>query len=205
MKQYGEEQFYHVYNRGVNKANIFEDELDYKYFLTLLKQRLSPEITYDRKHREVANFSKEVDLVAYCLMPNHYHLMFFLKEKQGIERLMRSAMTAYSGYFNKRHGRVGSLFQNHFLASRISSDVYLWQVSRYIHLNPLDIGREPEHYPFSSLRYYDGRAEAVWLQTGYFATTYDEFQKFKAFVLDDSDRHQHMNVIKYELANPIEE
>lgn len=203
VKEYGEGEYYHAYNRGVAKMDIFRDDEDYAALLNLFKRYLSPEVAKDAKRCTLPNYRSSVDLVAYCLMPNHYHLLFYLKEKQGIEKLMRSVMTAYSGYFNKKYDRVGSVFQNHFLASRIPTDAYLWQVSRYIHLNPLDIGRAPLTYSFSSLRYYRGDKTADWLTVSHLVETQDERMRYVAFVLDDKDRHNEANSIKWLLANPI--
>ena len=201
IKDYGEGEYYHAYNRGVAKMDIFRDDEDYVVLLSLFKRYLSPEIAKDAKRCAFPNYRESVDLVAYCLMPNHYHLLLYLKERQGIEKLMRSVMTSYSGYFNKKYSRVGGLFQNHFLAARIPSDSYLWQVSRYIHLNPIDIGEDPAAYKFSSLQYYRGGTSAQWLSETRLVGTSLEREQYLKFVLDDKERHQEMNEIKRLLAN----
>lgn len=201
VKVYGEGQYYHVYNRGVNKQTIFADDADYRYMLTLLKQRLSAEPARDKQRRPIKNFHESVDLVAYCLMPNHYHMLLYLKRSGGIEQLMRSVMTAYSGYYNRRHGRVGALFQNHFLASRITSDAYLEHVSRYIHLNPLDVKASYDDYDYSSLRYYDGRANAEWVTTHHIAATERERVRYLEFVADGAEFHELYHQLRDELAN----
>lgn len=201
VKVYGEGEYYHAYNRGVAKMDIFKDDQDYATLLSLFKRYLSPDVVRDAKRCALPNYRDSVDLVAYCLMPNHYHLLFYLKEKQGIEKLMRSVMTAYSGYFNRKYHRVGALFQNHFLAARIPTDAYLWQVSRYIHLNPLDIGADPVAYQFSSLAYYRGDRVADWLRVDHLVETAEESQRYLRFVVDDADRHRSMHAIKTFLAN----
>ncbi|MFZ1812040.1 MAG: transposase [Candidatus Saccharimonadales bacterium] len=201
VKEYGEGEYYHAYNRGVAKMDIFKDDEDYAVLLNLFKRYLSPEIVRDAKRCPLPNYRESVDLVVYCLMPNHYHLLLYLKEKQGIEKLMRSVMTAYSGYFNKKYDRVGAIFQNHFLAARIPSDTYLWQVSRYIHLNPLDIGKDPLNYAFSSVAYYRGDKSADWLRVEHLVETGEEKSQYMRFVTDDATRHYHAHAIKILLAN----
>ena len=201
VKEYAEDSYYHVYNRGVNKELIFKDDLDYEYFLGLFKQRLSREPARDRTRRPVAHFYQKVELVAYCLMPNHYHLLLYLKDKDGIERLMRSVMTAYSGYFNRRHGRVGKLFQNHFLASRISSDAHLMQVSWYIHSNALDIGRSVTSYPYSSIRYFGGSKNAEWVHPERIVTNHHERSLYLIDLAREADHHELYHRLKHELAN----
>jgi putative transposase len=203
VKEYGAGNYYHVYNRGVNKQPIFIDEVDYATFLGLLKRYLSPETTTDSYGRAVVNYSEQVELVSYCLMPNHYHLLFYLIEDQGIELCMRSTMTAYSMYFNKRHGRVGSLFQNHFLASRVSDDAYYWHVSRYIHLNPLDIGKDPFTYPYSSLQHFLGKKRSTWVHPECYVTNEQEAIAYGKFVKDYQDAHRELKIIKHLLANTL--
>lgn len=201
VKKYGEGEYYHVYNRGVNKNLIFYDELDYGYFLSLFKKYLSPEPARDKSRRLLPNYAQEVELVAYCLMPNHYHLMFYLKEKPGIEHVMRSVMTAYSMYINRRHKRVGSLFQNHFLASRITSDRYFWQVARYIHLNPLDIHENPLSYAYSSIEYIRGSKAAEWLHVSHLVESNGDRERFIASLRDSEEYHELYHNLRHELAN----
>jgi len=201
VKEYGEGEYYHVYNRGVNKSLIFYDEFDYGYFLNLFKKYLSPEPARDSSRRLLPNYAHEVELVAYCLMPNHYHLMFYLKEKQGIEHVMRSVMTAYSMYVNRRHKRVGALFQNHFLASRITNDSYFWQVARYIHLNPLDIHQSPLNYPYSSIEYIRGSKSAEWLHASHLVGSSDERRRFVDSLYDGEEYHELYHNLRHELAN----
>jgi len=201
VKNYGAGHYYHVYNRGVNKDNIFIDESDYWMFLSLFKRHLSPVNNFDKYGREFPNHSKIVELVEFCLMPNHYHLLLFNLESEGVEKLMRSVMTSYSMYFNKRHGRVGSLFQNHFLGSLVNSDEYLWQVSRYIHLNPLDIGKDPFNYEFSSLAYYKGEKSAEWVHPESLVDSSKSADEYMRFVKENVDYHKEYKELRSYLAN----
>ncbi len=201
VKMYGEGEYYHCYNRGVNRGMIFHDTDDYGYFLSLFRRHLSHDKSYDKTRRPYPHYTEQVELVAYCLMPNHYHLLLFLKEKDGIKQLMRSVMTAYSTYFNKRYARTGKLFEGHFLASRIASNEYLWHVSRYIHLNPLDVAEDPMRYAYSSVAYFGGAKTAQWLhpehlidaagRQAYIASLEDE---------DNQSYHKLMHALNHQLA-----
>ena len=184
VKVYGADQYYHVYNRGVAKTNIFLDRHDYEHMLGLFKRHLLVKPTFDKERRKRPNYYNDVEVIAYCLMPNHYHLLLYLRKAEGAEKLLRSVMTAYSMYFNKRHKRVGSLFQNHFLASRISSEEYLQHVTRYIHLNPEGIGQSYDSYPYSSYAYYMGNKSAEWVHEERLVETADERRKYADFVAE---------------------
>lgn len=135
--------FYHIFNRGLNKEIIFSDKNDYEKLLAKLSSLL-----------------QEGDWTIYCyiLMPNHYH--FLVEErKKPVSSLMGRLFTSYSQYFNKRHDRQGTLFQDRFKSKLVQKDNYFLHVSRYIHLNPVqaNLCRFPEEYPYSSLMEYIGK------------------------------------------------
>ncbi|MBC7869142.1 transposase [Candidatus Saccharibacteria bacterium] len=200
IKIYGSEQYYHLYNRGVNRQDIFHEPEDYFYFLGLFKRHLSEEAVTDSSGRPFAKFNDEVELVAFCLMPNHFHLLCYLKESEGIVRLMRSVMTAYTMYFNKKYQRTGGLYEGPFLASRIENETYLWHVSRYIHLNPLDIGQGFRHYPYSSIAYFAGEKRADWLHINNLVDTDKDAREYLEFVADYETMHQDLKYLKNILA-----
>jgi REP element-mobilizing transposase RayT len=198
VKIYGADEYYHVYNRGVNKLGIFCNVEDYWYFIGLFKRHLSDENVTDRKFRDVKKFDNEIELVAFCIMPNHFHLLCFLKEPEGLVHLMRSVMTAYTMYFNKKYKRTGKLCEGAFLAARIDSDDYLWQVSRYIHLNPMDIGKDYRTYPYSSLPYYSGDLTADWIKSERLIKKYQsDRNKYLEFVEDYAQAHKDNDQIKH--------
>lgn len=201
VKMYGADQYYHVYNRGVNKSAIFVEDIDRVFFLSLFKRHLTPGEEVLVKGRVIPNYAEQIELVAYCLMRNHFHLLVYLKEADGLEKLMRSVMTAYSMYFNYKYNRSGGLFEGRFLASRITSDAYLWHVSRYIHLNPLDAGFDYREYPYSSLDYYLGYKEADWLHPERLVATSMERQQYGELVAEGVDWHELYHKINHELAN----
>lgn len=186
VKQYVENGYYHIYNRGVEKRDIFLDEQDYVIFLHYLKLYLSP--IEELKQLDLPglrilkflrlNLSAEIDLLAFALMPNHIHLQIKQKTADGIVKLMKRLATAYVMYFNKKYQRVGSLFQNRYKAALIETDEYLLHLSRYIHLNPKKITHKKithkkiDFKEFSSYPYYLGQKQASWVKPqeilGYF-------------------------------------
>ena len=173
IKTYLENGYYHLYNRGVEKRDIFLDEQDCRVFLHYLKMYLSPpEILQElndpgiRINRFIPlNLSKELDLLAFTLMPNHFHLQVKQYTQDAITKFMRRLITSYVMYFNKKYQRVGALFQNNYKAVLIENDPFLLHLSRYIHLNSLGIHSALNFLEFSSYPYYLGHKKAAWLKT----------------------------------------
>lgn len=198
VKLYGDDQYYHVYNRGVNKDDIFRDDSDYAVLLSLLKRHLSNEIAHDKFGREFKHLKNDVALLAYCLMPNHYHLLLLNRNKTGVEQLMRSIGTAYSRYFNKKYGRVGPVFQGNFKASLIYSDSYIQHISRYIHLNPENY----KNYRWSSYIAITQRQSVEWLDSNELLQTFNgTIKDYVDFVDDYIDYKDMLDEIKYDLAD----
>ena len=164
VKQYKDNTFYHVYNRGVAKQNIFLDEQDYKTFLFYLKLYLLPKDLQGStlkvtQSRELKNHAENVQLHTYCLMSNHYHLLIYQKDITGMNFFMRSLATKYSMYFNRKYKRVGPVFQGIYKAVEVESEEQFLYLSKYIHRNPLDIlptGVNLEGYKYTSYLNYLG-------------------------------------------------
>ena len=196
VKTYIENGYYHIYNRGVEKRLIFQDREDYTKFLYLLKIYLTnPEILRNeypllRINIVDKNLFEEIDLLAFCLMPNHFHLLVYQKQKDSITKLLRQICTAYVIYFNKKFERVGPLFQSKFKAVVVDSDEYLLHLSRYIHLNPTGRGAPLDEFEWSSYLYYLGKRQSNWLKTNkivkYFNKSKTGFS-YKSFVEDYQD------------------
>jgi len=139
-------EFYHLYNRGTEKRNIFTSRADRDRFLALLylanqigatdlklQGRTLLEIVGERDGTPL------VEIVAYCLMPNHFHLLVRELEDGGISKFMQKLTTGYTMYFNKWHERSGALFQGKFKATHVSDDRYMRYLISYIHLNPVKL------------------------------------------------------------------
>lgn len=130
-------EYYHLYNRGVDKRKIFLDTEDYEHFTLLLY------ICNSKKSIKLRDLGKKfkrgetiVEIGAFCLMPNHFHLLVREKQENGLSTYMRKIMTAYSMYFNKKYERSGTLFEGVFKSVYCADDRYLKYLYSYIHLNP---------------------------------------------------------------------
>lgn len=179
-KIYLEDCYYHVYNRGVNKTDIFIDEEDYSVFLNLFKRYLSNKPTKDSKGREYTWMHDELELISYCLMPNHFHLLLYQKTPSAITALMRAVNSSYVTYFNKKYGRIGHLFQERFKASMITKDEYLMHITRYIHRNPVDY----INYAYSSYEYFAGDKSASWINPSPIIELFSSKEEYRQFVKD---------------------
>ncbi len=219
QKNYLENGYYHLYNRGVEKRTIFLDNQDYSVFLSYLKTYLLPKnekelenIILDpestpiekdkaRKLLILNNFSEEITFLAYCLMPNHFH--FFVKQKtpDSIDKFMNSLCTRYSMYFNKKYKRVGSLYQGVYKAVLISSESQFLHLSRYIHKQAISLQGETlhsfEHQP-SSYEDYVGLRKTEWINPeeilSYFSKSYPALS-YRAFLNQEGNIAQIKNII----------
>ena len=141
--------FFHIIVRGNNRETIFRDSRDYLRYL-----------------EKLVYFCQEgnVRLYAYCLMPNHIHLLLEMA-RVSLSKVLQRFHTWYTMYFNRRYDRVGHVFQGRYRAILCDRDAYLLELVRYIHLNPIRAGLvdSPEDYPWNSHRIYIGvdKSEAV--------------------------------------------
>lgn len=158
-------EIYHVYNRGVEKRDIFMDEQDYLRFIHNLfefndtapagKYSVKSEAKPPKIDRNVL-----IDILAFCLMPNHFHIMVCERKENGISKFMQKLGTGYTVYFNQRHEHSGVLFQGIYKIIHIAEDNHFRYLPYYIHLNPLDltypIWREGAvENPMKALRYLE--------------------------------------------------
>lgn len=198
VREYVPERYYHVYNRGIEKRLIFLDDQDYITFLGLLKKYLIGESLNKNNRHQFKVLGSEVRLLAYCLMPNHFHLLLWQKDADGITQLMRRVSTGYVMYFNQKYARVGGLFQGKYKASNINTDGYLHHISRYIHLNPA----EYKTWPYSSLPYYQGIKKAEWVNTDRIMELFENnVSVYTTFLQDYEEAKEEMAALKWQLAN----
>lgn len=178
IKVYLENSFYHIYNRSIEKILIFKDNQDYTVFLHFLKRYLSPPPENPNMivPRWKSDIFDKIQLIAYCLMPNHFHLLVKQSSLNAIVSFMRSLANSYVHYFNKRYGRNGPLFQGNYKAVIVETEPYLLHLSRYIHLNPYELNfsnevgprtrsnlTNLENYPYSSYEDYLGKRKTNWI------------------------------------------
>lgn len=145
--KFSEGEYYHIYNRGVEKRNIFLDDYDYNRFVFLLfcSNDIKPFSYRDLKELKPRGLpsgkikNNLVNIGAFCLMPNHFHLLIKETVEGGISKFMLKLSTAYTMYFNKKYERSGALFQGTFKAEHVDFDEYLKYLFSYIHLNPIKL------------------------------------------------------------------
>ena len=139
-----EGEYYHLYNRGVEKRNVFLTKKDYNRFERLLYIANGSEnfVFRDIEHKALKDIDRGKPLVAiaaWVLMPNHFHILVKEIVEVGTAMFMQKLCTGYSAYFNKRHSRVGPLFQGRYKSQHIEEDVHLNYMFAYIHLNPIKL------------------------------------------------------------------
>lgn len=142
-KQFAQWETYHIFNRGVAKMDIFLEDSDYELFLERLleninSQKVKPVSEYGYKRKVLPEGSFE--LICYCLMPNHFHLVIRQRTELPISKLISKVCTGYAKYFNRKYDRVGGLFQDQFKTVRVDSHMQMNWLLEYIHLNPLKAG-----------------------------------------------------------------
>lgn len=199
IKHYSSEAYYHLYNRGLNKQPIFLDSQDYSVFANLFKRYLSSEPVKDSKGREYPNLHDQISLLAFCLMPNHFHLLIYQRSDRALSELIQHISTSYGMYFNKKYTRRGPLFENRFRAVHVDGQQYLDHISRYIHLNP---GKAKyKTWVWSSFGFYLGSQSADWLDTKEILDMFDSKKQYIDFVSDYKDLHDELEIIQHELAD----
>lgn len=201
VKQYQSDSFYHIYNRGLNRGDIFQDAEDYHYYEWLLDRTLSPKQQLDSRGRPFTWLRDQVALNAYCLMPNHFHLLTYQTSERAISKLMQTLGTAYTTYANKKYTRRGPLFENLYRAVLITHDEQLMHITRYIHLNHW----EYKTWPHSSYHDYiakPGEARPL-LDTSPILELFEGQSKYKVFVQDYEALQREHEILKKQLADNI--
>lgn len=191
------QSYYHVYARGGSRSEIFLDSEDYATFLNLFKRYLSEEQQHDRVGIPYPHLFQKLELLCFCLMSNHFHLLIYQEGLGAMQQLMRSVMTSYSRYFNKKYDRSGPLLETRYKASRIHDQQYLEHITRYIHLNP----RDWRNYHYSSLPLYLGKQTAEWLVPEKILCQFRNARDYLAFLEDYEDNKRMLELVKHELAN----
>lgn len=220
-KVYYENGYYHIYNRGVEKRKIFLDQQDYSVFLSYLKEYLMPKDEKEllknlsdsslssrekdkaRKLLRLNNFSRDITLVAYCLMPNHFHFFVRQKGSGAIDQFMNSLGTRYTMYFNKKYRRVGPLYQDVYKAVNVLNETQFIYLTKYIHKQALASQGVALQAQPSSFPEYLGQRKTEWISPeevlSYFSDTNSELS-YESFVrggFEENDS-QILNEIKLE-------
>jgi putative transposase len=157
---------HHIVQRGNNREKVFLDRGDYERYLSFLS-----------KYSE----EKEAAVLAYCLMPNHIHLLVRPSEVEALPKMMQGITLCYSKYFNGENGRTGRLWECRYHSTVVDGDSYLWTVSKYIENNPVRAGivKRPEDYPYSSAKaHLLGRKDPLLKELLFDKSELDEYRRF---------------------------
>ncbi len=163
--------YYHIYNRGAGRNPIFRDEDDYSYVLRAMK-------------KYSAQFSFAI--IAYCLMPNHYHWLVRQDSALSVQLLPQRVFNGYSKNFNKRHERSGTLFEGPYKANPVDSDEYLRHLCRYIHANPLKDGivSALDMWPYSNIHEWMGWRTGTLFDPAFINDFFPDRKGYHSWVLD---------------------
>lgn len=164
-------QIYHIFNRSISNFEIFRNSCHYLRILEAIRyyQRENPPLKFsdfiELSEKNQSNFYRDslylerqkiVKIVAYCIMPNHFHLILEQKKENGISIFVRNILNSYTRYFNTRHKRKGPLWEGRFKSVLVGTDEQLIHLTRYLHLNPVTayLANNPEDWVYSSCREY---------------------------------------------------
>lgn len=178
---------------------------DYQRFLQTLyyyqfdgpKPRFS---THNRfKIKDFSHNPKIVEIICYCLLPNHFHLLLRQLKAGGIQEFLSKVLNSYTKYFNTKTNRIGPLFQGQFKAVLVENDEQLLHLSRYIHLNPFvsELTKEWENFPYSSFPEFINLSSNSVCTTGHILNFFKGSQAYKDFVKDHASYAQELEKIKH--------
>lgn len=209
------DEIYHLFNRGVARQPIFKSLKDYQraievfryyqYSKSPLRFSFFNRLPKDQKDKFLEQLKKstnlQVDIICFCLMPNHFHFLVKNLTEKGINKFMSNFQNSYAKFFNTKLERDGSLFQQNFKAVRIESDEQLIHVSRYIHLNPVTAYlvktvEELINYPWSSYREYLTR-NGSFVNKNLILNHFRSVNDYKKFLADQVDYQRKLDQIKH--------
>ena len=199
-------EFYHVYNRGSEKRPIFGTSRDHQRFIKTIKyyqiQGPKPKFSHSFKFKSfrLDPNKKIVEIICFCLMPNHFHLLIKQLKDGGITEFISKLSNSYTKYYNTKYNRVGPLLQGEFKAVFIESDEQLLHISRYIHLNPLVsyLVKNLEDYGWSSYLEYVRNLNTI-CDKEIILNFFSAPEKYQQFVLDQADYGMQLELIKHKL------
>lgn len=201
-------QYYHIFNRGSDKRDIFIDPDDYSRFIQTFYyyQFLGPKLRFSKFIKQkIVTFEplaekKVVEVICYCLMPNHFHFLVKQLKDNGISIFISQLANSYTRYFNTKRNRVGPLLQGAFKAVPVESDEQLLHLSRYIHLNPIvsDLVKVLDNYQWSSYAEYIND-KASYCQTNEILNFFPSSQEYKEFLEDHIEYGRSLHQFKHQL------
>lgn len=198
-------EYYHIFNRGVARMPTFSTPRDYSRFLETMQfyQFDSNNLRFSHRNLNKVNIltpkSKKVELISYCLMPNHFHLLLKQLQENSISEFMKKLTNSFAKYYNLKNDRVGPLFQGNFKAIRIETTEQLIHVSRYIHLNPVvsSLTLIPENYEWSSYKEFVGLSNKSICGKQIVLEQFNKKNNYQEFVYDHIDYAKRLEEIKH--------
>lgn len=197
-------EIYHLYNRGSEKRDIFTQLRDYKRFRNTFRYY---QFAGPKPRLSISSFSsfipdpskKLVEILCFCLMPNHFHFLVKQLKVNGISIFMGQLANSYTKYFNTKYNRIGSLLQGTFRAVTVESDDQLIHLSRYIHLNPVVSGvcASLNEYSWSSFEEYIG-SESICF-TSLILNMFPSKEKYIEFTKDQSSYGATLEILKHQI------
>ncbi|MBI2613389.1 MAG: transposase [Candidatus Levybacteria bacterium] len=199
-------EYYHIFNRGVAKMQIFNNFYDYNRFVkTMIYYSIEgpkPRFSVFTPTISILNINKKiVDIICYCLMPNHFHFLLRQVKKGGITEFVSRLSNSYTKYINIKNKRVGPLLQGNFKAVHVETNEQLLHLSRYIHLNPLVsyVVKDLDIYKWSSyLEYIDLINNGI-CDKKIILDQFKSPKEYRQFVLDQESYGKKLEAIKHQL------
>lgn len=200
-------ELYHIYNRGSEKKNIFTQSYDYKRFQQIFHyyQYQGPKPKFSNSKHGIYTFNpipedKLVDILCYCLMPNHFHFLVRQLKDKGISIFLSQLSNSYTKYFNTKYKRIGPLLQGAFKAVFIKDESQFLHLSRYIHINPIvsHICNNLDEYPWSSYKEYVQFGDIL-CSTSEILGFFPSREKYKKFLEDQIEYGVTLELIKHQL------
>ena len=209
-------EYYHVLNRGVASQPIFSSKRDYRRIIATIFYYQNKEVPLKyskflrlakKKRTEILENLKirkkyRVEIICYCLMPNHIHLLLKQAIDEGISRFMSDLTNSYTRYFNTKNKRKGPLFEGKFRAIRVETDEQLLHLSRYIHLNPYSSYvvkdfKKLEDYPYSSFQEYIQKTDVDFCNKKIILGQFQNSASYKNFILNQAEYQRELEKIKH--------
>lgn len=208
------EEIYHVFNRGINRMPTFTYKKNYQraiqainfYRFMLQPVKLSKFLTSSEDKQvqileKMQHAGEQVQILAFCLMPNHFHFLLKQKQDRGISRFLSNFQNSYTRYFNSLLLRDGPIFLDQFKAVRVETDEQLMHVSRYIHLNPytgfvVKSLEDLEKYQWSSLPVYLNGDDEI-INSEAVLSMFKSVHRYKRFIFDQADYQRLLYQIKH--------
>ena len=209
------EYYYHIFNRGVNRQPIFNKQFDYARIINLLRfykitdppLRFSKFLQLSKDQRktiwkQLENAPRNVSIICYCLMPNHFHLLVKQESDNGTSRFLSNFQNGYTKYINIKYNRIGHLLQGQFKAVKIGDEEQLLHISRYIHLNPYTSAvvknlEDLKNYRWSSFPEYLGETEFQLCNKETVMKYFKNSNTYKEFVFNQADYQKELERIKH--------